>query len=266
MLFLSQISAKLLAMYKYLRLGILIIALGLLSGCNTELNAPGEKLEIKGSELKDVFINEEYSANILAIGGLTPYHFELSKGKLPEGLNLQGGTIRGIATKEGSYSFTITVSDANLSKTFYDYTLNVVVPPPAELSLNIPLTEVQRTVTIRAEIKNARSLQAFRTNISWDGELFEIIPDSLRVKNESFAILSKLDGSNLEVDIAILGTSLNGDRRIFEFELRPIKTSYLEVNFDTEFISSTGNHAYKSLIEGRTADYNYDNQEDEGNK
>jgi len=254
-------------MYKYFRLGILIIALGLLSGCNTELNAPGEQLEIKATELKDAFIEEEYSANVLAIGGLTPYHFELSKGKLPEGMKLQGGTIRGIATKEGSYNFTITVSDANLSKTFRDYTLNVVVPPPAELTLNIPKTEVQRVITVRAEIKNARSLQAFRSNISWDGELFEIIPESLRVKNESFAILSKLDGSNLEVDIAILGTSLDGNRRIFEFELRPIKTSYLEVSFDTEFISSSGNHAYKSLSEGRAADYTYDEtQEDEGNK
>ena len=258
-------------MYKYFRLGILFLALGLLlSACNTELNTPGEKLQIKATELKDAFINEEYSANILAIGGLTPYHFELSKGTLPEGMSLQGGTIRGIATKEGSYSFTVTVSDANLSKTFQDYTLNVVVPPPAELTLNVPATEVQRVVTIRAEIKNARSLQAFRTNISWDGELFEIIPDSLRVKNESFALLSKLDGSNLEVDIAILGTSLNGDRRIFEFELRPVKTSYLELSFDTEFISDSGNHAYKSVAEGRAADYVYDENPDdqdiEGNK
>ncbi len=254
-------------MYKYFRLVMLFFALGLLSSCNTELDTTGEQLNIKNSNLTDAFINEEYSENILAIGGLTPYHFELSKGSLPEGLNLQGGTIRGIATKEGNYNFTITVSDANLSKTFHDYALNVVIPPPAELTLNIPLTEIQRVITVRAEIKEARSLQAFRTSISWDAELFEMIPDSLRVKNESFAIFSELDGSSLEVDIAILGTSLNGDRRIFEFELRPLKTSYLEINFDTEFISSSDNHAYKSLTEGRTADnYDYDNQDSEENK
>lgn len=254
-------------MYEYFRLGILIIALGLLSGCNTELDTTGEQLNIKNSNLTDAFINEEYSENILATGGLTPYYFELSKGKLPGGLSLQGGTIRGIATKEGDYSFTITVSDANLSKTFNDYRLNVVVPPPAELTLNIPLTEIQNVITIRAEIKDARSLQAFRTNIHWDSELFEIIPDSLRVKNESFAIFSKIDDASLQVDIAILGTNLNGDRRIFEFELRPIKKSYLEINFDTEFISSSDNHAYKSLTEGRVTDnYNYENQDNEGNK
>ncbi len=250
-------------MSKHFKIAILfMLVFSLLTACNTELKATGDALTIKDTLLPDANINEEFSANILVVGGLTPYHFELSKGELPEGFSLQGGTIRGLATDEGQYTFTISVSDANLSKTFREYTLNVVVPPPAELTLNIPQTEIQRTITIRAEIKNARELQGFRSSISWDSELFEFIPDSLQVSNDSFAMFFEEQKSNLEVDIAVLGQSLSGDRRVFTFELRPKDKSFLEVNFDTEFLSSTGNHAYSSKTEGKSADYNLNDNGD----
>jgi len=247
-------------MSKHFKIAILfMLVFSLLTACNTELKATGEALAIKDTVLPDANINEEYSANILVVGGLTPYHFELTKGKLPEGFSLQGGTIRGLATAEGQYSFTISVSDANLSKTFKEYNLSVVVPPPAELTLNIPQTEIQRTITVRAEIKEARELQGFRTNISWDSELFEYVPDSLKTGNDSFAMFFEQQKSSLEVDIAVLGRSLSGKRRVFTFELRPIDKSFLEINFDTEFLSSSGNHAYSSKTEGKSPDYNTDN-------
>ena len=234
--------------------GALLVAL--LFGCGSELTTPSEALTIKSEALPDAFIGESYSAIIRAVGGLTPYTFRLSRGDLPPGLSLQGGTISGVPSTEGSYSFTVTVSDGNLSETFMDYSLNVTTPPPASISFNVPDTDIQRTVVLRAELKDARSLQAFRTLASWDAQLFEYVPGSLRALNDSFALIwnDEVEGQ-LQVDVGILGATLSGDRRAFEFELRPIETTTLELSSQTEFIGSDNSHAFLDLTEGIPSDF-----------
>lgn len=235
---------------RYLALTLCLLVVS----CGSEIGAPGSALEVKAEPLPEAFIGEEYAANVRAIGGLTPYIFELSDGTLPPGLELQGGTLRGTPTEEGTFSFTITVSDANLSKTFRDYSLVISKAPPARLSLNVPLTEVQRTVVLRGEISEARGLEAFRTLITWNADLFELVPDSIRVLNDAFALFSKADAGQLQLDIAVLGGDLTGERRVFEFALKPLDPVPLQITSSTEFLSTFGGHAYTVLTEGTAPD------------
>ena len=224
--------------------------LTLLVACGSELDTRGETLRIIETSLDDAFINEEYSADIRVVGGLTPYTYELSGGELPPGITLQGGNLRGVPSEEGDFTFRVTVSDGNLSRTLQEYTLNVTLPPPAALTLNVPTTEIRRSVLLRAEITDARDLQAFRSQITWDPALFRFVPDSVEADSELYTLFFEAEEGQLRVDVAVLGGSVSGDRRVFEFALQPISTSTLELTTQTEFISDVGGFGFEETVEG----------------
>ena len=229
------------------------LALFLLAACGSELEGPGETLRILASSLEPAYLGEEYSATLQTVGGLTPYTFEVSEGSLPPGLSLQGATLRGVPTQEGSYTFTVTVSDANLSRTFQEYSLQVTTPPPARLTLNVPNTDIQRSVTLRAVVQDARDLQGLRTQIRWDAELFQLVPDSVNAGSERYALFHEAVPGQLEVDLAVLGGAVSGERQLFTFALQPLEPTTLELAFDTEYLGGAGGnaaHAYSSEREG----------------
>ena len=228
----------------------LCVLLALLAACGSELETRGETLRVIETSLDDAFLNEEYSADIRVVGGLTPYAYELTGGQLPPGITLQGGNLRGVPTEEGDFTFTVTVSDGNLSRTFQEYTVNVVVPPPAALTLNVPTTELRRTTLLRAEVTDARDLQAFRSQITWDPALFRLVPDSVEAENEMYALFFEAEEGQLQVDVAVLGGSISGERRVFEFALQPVSTSTLELTTQTEFISDVGGFGFEETVEG----------------
>lgn len=223
----------------------------LLVSCATESpDAGATPLSIKVDTLPPAYVNEPYTATIRAVGGLTPYTFKLAKGKLPPGLALQGGEIRGTPSEEGDFSFTISVSDGKLSSTFQDYSLSVTLPPPAELTFNTPLTQIQRPITLRAEVKKARGLQGFRTLIKWDANLFKLVPNSLKRNNEAYLVLFQETPGALRVDVGMVGGSLSGDRRVFEFSLEPIKATTLQLEISTEYLGENNQHNYTTTTEG----------------
>lgn len=234
------------------RILVILLLLFSISACNSELSGAGDSgaLSILSDALPQAFIGESYNATIRAVRGLTPYTFELTNGELPPGLELSGGSILGTPTEEGSFAFTITVTDGKLSKSFAEYSLSVGQAPPAELTLNVPTTEVQRTITLRADVRNVRDLQAFRTLVSWDASRFEFVDDSVRRSRENLALFFEASEGRLHVDLAILGGSLSEDRRMFEFDLRPIEPSFLELTTEVEFTSSSNIHGYASIREG----------------
>jgi hypothetical protein len=246
----------------------------ILVGCSTETTTPGEALDIKVDALESAYIGEAYSATIRAVGGLTPYQYRLDKGTLPPGLSLQGGELRGTPTQRGDFTFTITVSDANLSKTFEEYTLSVTDAPPAELTLNVPNTQIQRPVTLRGDIREARGLQGFRTLITWDTTRFSLVPGSVRPNNDAFLLFTDNAPGQLRVDVGFKAGVLTGGRRIFEFTLQPLQrtnpdgtpvpASTLQLESRTEFIGENNTHAYTTLTEGvAPTDTPPDNQDGE---
>ncbi|UCH25024.1 MAG: putative Ig domain-containing protein [Trueperaceae bacterium] len=227
-----------------------ILWLLLLVSCTSEIATPGETLRIFGRSLPPAFIDEPYNTTIQVVGGLRPFTFSVESGTLPPGISLQAGTLQGIPSNLGTFTFTITVSDANLSRTFQEYSLRVSEPPPAEFSLNVPSTELQRPTTLRAVVRNARNLQALRTAIRWDTELFELTPGSIRATSEGFALFAKEEPGQLQIDLAVLGGTIDGEERVFSFELRPLEPTTLEIVSDTEFLSQGGRHGFATLREG----------------
>ena len=238
---------------------LLCLAL-ILVGCSTQATTPGEALDIKVDALPPAYIGEEYSAVIRAVGGLTPYQYKLDRGTLPPGLSLQGGEIRGMPSELGDFTFTITASDGNLATTFEEYNLSVTEAPPAQLTLNVPNTQIQRPVTLRGDIKEARGLQGFRTLITWDETRFALVAGSVRPNNDAFLLFYDEAPGQLRVDVGLKAGTLTGGRRVFEFTLQPLQrtntdgtpapASSLQLESRTEFIGENNTHAYTTLNEG----------------
>ncbi|WP_430511847.1 beta strand repeat-containing protein [Pannonibacter phragmitetus] len=85
--------------------------------------------EPAGGALPEAMAGEEYTTTIAVSGGSGPYLFSISAGALPPGmvLNVSTGALNGPLNTgtEGSYSFTIQVSDANNAVASAAYTLEV---------------------------------------------------------------------------------------------------------------------------------------------
>lgn len=223
----------------------------LLSGCAGDLNTSGEALRILGTGLPPAYLDQAYDQPIQAVGGLRPYDFVLADGALPPGIQLQGGTLRGTPSKTGRYTFTLQVSDANLSKTVQKYTLSVSELPPPTLTLQPPDTEVDHRITLRAQLRNARGLEGLRTQIRWDRQRFELVKGSVRASRQGLALLDQAASGQLRVALAPLGTTLDGQVDVFQFDLRPTAgASYLKLDLATEFMSQ-GGHDYATSSEGR---------------
>lgn len=219
----------------------------LLGGCTGNVNTPGETLRILGATLPTAYVGEPYNQAVEAVGGLRPYDFKLADGTLPPGLELQGGTIRGTPTKTGSYTFTAQVSDANLSTTVQKYTLTVAQVPPPTLDFNAPNTQVDRPVTLRVRLKDARKLQGLRTQVRWDDASFELVPDSVKASRAGLAVFQRSSPGELQVALAPLGTRIDGQADLFEFQLRPVAgAAYLSLDAQTEYLS-VGGHAFNRV-------------------
>ncbi len=247
--------------FKLLALSLALVGCSTLVACSTQATTPGEALDIKVDALPPAYIGEPYAAVIRAVGGLTPYQYKLDKGTLPPGVSLQGGEIRGTPTEKGDFSFTITASDANLSKTFEEYNLSVTDAPPAQLTLNVPNTQIQRAITLRGDIKDARGLQGFRTLITWDATRFAFVAESARPNNDAFLMFTDNAPGQLRIDVGLKSGTLTGGRRVFEFTLQPLErenpdgtpapASTLLLESKTEFIGENNTRAYTTLSEGQ---------------
>jgi hypothetical protein len=75
---------------------------------------PGTKhVKIVTPSLPNGAVGVSYNATLTADGGATPYTWTIDKGTLPAGLNLDSGngTISGVPTSSGDFTFTAKVSD-----------------------------------------------------------------------------------------------------------------------------------------------------------
>lgn len=217
-----------------------LLLLVLLAGCAGEFDTVGEALRLLQPGLPDAVQGEPYEQQIHATGGLRPYTFRLESGSLPEGLNLENGAIRGTATTTGRYEFTISVSDGNLNKTVQEFQLSVVDVPPPTFTLAPPRTEVREPVTLRAAVGSARGLTAVRALISWDPEKFSLRPDSVVAAGRDVTLLTESSEGQLQVDLALLARSLDGDHTLFSFVLEPlVEPASLTLDMSVEFLSQS---------------------------
>lgn len=230
-----------------------VVTLCLLVGCSSEIGSPGEPLRILAPTLPNAVLNEPYNETIITSGGLRPYTFTLDDGALPNGIALQGGTLRGTPSELGSFSFSVSVSDANLASTFKTFSLTVIEVPPPKLTLDPPLTGLQGVTTLRGRVSEARTLQALRTSVRYDAELFTVDAGSIVASRGDVALLSSAEPGRLQIDVAFLGDAFSGDAELFRFDLVPIEPTTVFVTSETEFLFANRHH-YERLEEGRISE------------
>ncbi len=215
-----------------------LLPLVLLAACAGELNTPGEALRLLGGSLEDAYLGEPYESAFRPAGGLRPYEFELGSGALPAGLTLESGVLRGIPEELGTFTFTINVTDANLSSTFLEHRLRVVPLPDPALEVSLPLTEVRAPVTIRVSVNEARELRGLSTRLRWDPAQFTYVQGSLASATDSIALFSDNGDDWLQVDLAWLGATFTGERLLFTFQLEPLAPHRPGLHLITQFATS----------------------------
>ena len=227
-----------------------IAALLLLASCAGEIETPGEALRIFGDSLPPAYLGESYEAQVRAVGGLRPFTFGLEEGELPPGLELTAGVISGVPTETGTFDFTIAVSDANLSRTFQDYSLEVIERPPPVLSVVAPQTEVRSPVTVRLRVENATALRAFTTVVSWNADDFALQEGSVGSAVRGAASVWRDGEGTLHLEMAALGEPWNGELTLAQFTLVPDGPVVLRPTLETLFITDSGGTHYQ----GRSPD------------
>src|SRR5437899_4132170 len=86
-------------------------------------------LSITTTSLSSGTVGVAYSATLSAAGGTPPYTWSLTAGSLPPGLALStSGSISGMPTAVGSYSFTIQAADSAGQKASKAFTVSIASP------------------------------------------------------------------------------------------------------------------------------------------
>jgi putative Ig domain-containing protein len=91
-------------------------------------------LAITSTSLPGATAGTNYSTNLSATGGVTPYNWSISVGSLPTGMNLSGNTISGTPSTAGTVSFTIMVNDASGGSQSAAVSIVVAPAPPLTVS------------------------------------------------------------------------------------------------------------------------------------
>jgi len=72
-------------------------------------------LSVSTTTLPEITAGNDYDAPVVAVGGVTPYHWSISVGSLPTGVSLSAtsGVISGTTQQTGQYSLTVHVTDSS---------------------------------------------------------------------------------------------------------------------------------------------------------
>ncbi|WP_237155079.1 putative Ig domain-containing protein [Oryzibacter oryziterrae] len=110
-------------------------------------------LTLSPSSLDGGMVGDYYSAQLTAGGGTAPYSFALADGgALPDGLILRSdGSIAGVPSSTGNFTFTVTVTDAQEFTASQEYTISVTrgdVPVVSNVSATVAKNSVDNPVPL----------------------------------------------------------------------------------------------------------------------
>lgn len=75
--------------------------------------ATGPPLEVQTTALNRGYLRQPYQARLEARGGITPLKWEVTEGRLPNGITLTpNGEVSGTAAEVGEFHFVVTVTDS----------------------------------------------------------------------------------------------------------------------------------------------------------
>ncbi len=133
-------------------------------------------LSFSSASLGTAYVGEMYSGTVAPLGGTGPYSVRLVSGALPDGLKFSGGgsaSITGTPTATGSATFTLEVSDANLSVKSQSFNLSVAELPPLDFVPKLPGGELRGETRIPLNVQGPRGVRAAR--FTW------VLPDNAQV-------------------------------------------------------------------------------------
>ena len=103
---------------------------GVVGGTGLELDIKDPTLTMGPAVLPDGNVGAPYQAQLTASDGMPPYHFALTHGSLPPGLQLDdSGAITGTPTQNNYYTFTVSGTDSNGLSGTLDYHIKVLASP-----------------------------------------------------------------------------------------------------------------------------------------
>jgi hypothetical protein len=103
---------------------------------------PPPPLEIGPSSLPDGRMGQSYGASFSGTGGTPGYTFSVAQGVLPPGLAFSAGALSGTPTQEGTYRFTVNVTDAAGRVAGNSYVVVIgtaLMVTPASIAETVPL-------------------------------------------------------------------------------------------------------------------------------
>jgi hypothetical protein len=96
------------------------------------INVSAPPLTATAPALPTAITGTPYSQLLSATGGLPPYAWSVTGGSLPDGLKLDpaAGTLSGMPMAQGSFNFSVMVSDAESTKATFGMSLHILVVGP----------------------------------------------------------------------------------------------------------------------------------------
>lgn len=165
-------------------------------------------LAIETDSLDDGILGQDYAQTLRATGGNTPYRWEISQGRLPEGLRLSGeGVISGRPNAIGEYDFDVRVSDQSGQAVSRSFSIEIEPAPELTILSQSPLPLAAIGVPYRLELK-ASAGSAPYTWKKKKKKKFGIIPDGLVLAPEG--ILSGTPTTQGTYNFTIRVTDVSG--------------------------------------------------------
>ncbi len=113
---------------------------------------PPPSLNISPTSIANGRVNQPYSAGFSASGGTPGYSFAIVQGAPPTGLALNGTTLSGTPTQEGTFRFTVNATDSQGRVAGNQYTVVIeaaLVPLVVTPSSIAPTTQVGQPLTLQ---------------------------------------------------------------------------------------------------------------------
>jgi hypothetical protein len=130
-------------------------------GSSTSTAKPAQPIAIS-SHLPAATVGTAYSAVLSVSGGTAPYTFAVRSGFLPPGLRLNrsSGSIAGMPTRNGSFPFSISVTDkSHTSQALRFFAMAVKQPAPPAQQVSISVSPVMITLVAGAAHQFAAQVQ-----------------------------------------------------------------------------------------------------------
>jgi len=120
-------------------------------------------LTVQTESMPDAVVGEPYSFSYQVQGGVSPYSFLVTEGRVPSGLVVgSSGTVTGSAVATGEWGFTIRVTDVDGRTATRSFPIRVVNPTPLSASVTPqaqqPGSNTQQPITVALTQANAEDV------------------------------------------------------------------------------------------------------------